>query len=152
MGQFTGVEMQPKFSPTWGKNFMDVATAEEFYHWLQSAFLHTVFSPNTFDGPVRREDVPVGYTMTYGVPGEVPTELLAEILSDRPLCVICQRGRWPALAHRVVLEIAMAMIGGAGSATAILIAFSLESILSRACLVDRRGLLVRPRRARVGFH
>ena len=58
--------MQPKFSPTWGKNFMDVATAEEFYHWLQSAFLHTVFSPNTFDGPVRREDVPVGYTMTYG--------------------------------------------------------------------------------------
>ena len=65
-----------------------------------------------------------------------------EILSDRPLSVICQSGRLLALAHRVVLEIAMAMVGDAGSDTAIIIAFSVESILSRVCLVDQRGLLV----------
>ena len=43
-----------------------------------------------------------------------------EILSDRPLWVICQSGRSLALAHRVVLEIAMAIIGGAGSAAMIM--------------------------------
>ena len=47
----------------------------------------------------------------------------------------------------VVLEIAMATVGNAGSTTAIIIAFSLESILSRVCLVDYRGLLVRGVRA-----
>jgi hypothetical protein len=31
--QFIGVEMQQQFSPTWGKNFQDVATVEEYYHW-----------------------------------------------------------------------------------------------------------------------
>ena len=60
-----------------------------------------------------------------------PAGLPVEILSDRPLWVICQSGRSLSLAHRVVLEIAMAMIGNAGSATAILIAFSTESILRR---------------------
>ena len=57
--------------------------------------------------------------------------------------MICQSGRSFAVAHRAVLEIAMATIGGAGSATAMIIAFSLESILGRVCLVDHRGLLVR---------
>ena len=50
--------------------------------------------------------------------------------------------------HWVVLEIAMATIGDAGS-TVIIIAFSLESVPSRVCLVDRRGLLVRGVRASV---
>ena len=49
---------------------------------------------------------------------------------------------WP-FALSVVLEITMAMVGNAGSTTAIIFAFSLESILSRFCLVDRRGLFVR---------
>lgn len=49
-GQFTTVEMLEEHSPTWGKNFEDVATVEEYWHWMLGAFSHTVFSPNTFDG------------------------------------------------------------------------------------------------------
>jgi hypothetical protein len=65
--QFIGVEMQQQFSPTWGKTFQDVATVEEYYHWLQSAFSHSAFSPNTFDGSVRRPDVPAGSTMGHNI-------------------------------------------------------------------------------------
>ena len=51
--------------------------------------------------------------------------------------------KWQVACIRAVLEIVMAMIGGTGSAAAMVIAFSLESILSRVCLVGRRGLLMR---------
>jgi len=37
-------------SPTWGKTFNDIATVEELYHWLHGPFIHTLFSPSTFDG------------------------------------------------------------------------------------------------------
>ena len=66
--------------------------------------------------------------------------------------MIYQSGRLPTLAHRVVLEIAMSTIGDAGSAAAILIAFSLERIIRRAALVDCRGVLVRGRGLRVSVH
>ena len=45
-------------------------------------------------------------------------------------------GRSLASAHQVILEIAIATVGDAGSATAQRIAFSVESILRRVCLVD----------------
>jgi hypothetical protein len=48
-GQIEGVEMLQEHSPTFAKVFQDISTVEEFYHWLQAGFLHTVFTPNTFD-------------------------------------------------------------------------------------------------------
>ena len=65
------------------------------------------------------------------------------ILSDWPLRVTCQSGRSLALAHCVLLEVAMATTCDAGSATAAIIAFLLEGTPSRACLVGRRSLLAR---------
>jgi hypothetical protein len=44
-----------------------VGTVEEYYHWLQSAFVHTAFSPNTFDGATRRADVPAGRVLGANV-------------------------------------------------------------------------------------
>eukprot|EP00936_MAST-01D_sp_MAST-1D-sp1_P001300 g1300.t1 len=51
--QFAGVEMHKWYAPTFPKTFRDVATVEEYYHWLDSAFKHSAFSPNTFDGGTR---------------------------------------------------------------------------------------------------
>lgn len=45
----TGVEMQEQYSPSFAKTFNDVATVEEWYQWMESALLHTVYTPNTFD-------------------------------------------------------------------------------------------------------
>jgi hypothetical protein len=68
--QLTGVEMRQEHSPVFDKTFTDVATVEEWYHWMQGALLHTVFTPNTFDadqgfafqnGNSRR-----GYTLGHG--------------------------------------------------------------------------------------
>ena len=63
-------------------------------------------------------------------------------LSDRPLRVICRSHSSLTSAKRVVHEIAIAMIGDAGSTTVIIIAFALERILSWICLVNCGGLLV----------
>jgi hypothetical protein len=52
--------MKEQYSPTFAKTFHDVATVEEYYHWLDSGFAHSAFSPNSFDGSVRREDAPAG--------------------------------------------------------------------------------------------
>eukprot|EP00935_MAST-01C_sp_MAST-1C-sp1_P002144 g2144.t1 len=68
-GQLETVEMLPEHSPTWGKTFRDVATVEEYYHWLLGGFAHTVFSPSTFDGdPDWTFDggSQGGYTLGYG--------------------------------------------------------------------------------------
>jgi hypothetical protein len=48
--QFLGVEMKEEFSPSFDKTFADIATVEELYHWLQSGFSHSAFSPHTFNG------------------------------------------------------------------------------------------------------
>lgn len=61
--QFIGVEMQEQFSPTFDKTFPDIATVEELYHWLQSGFFHSAFTPNTFDGPSRDTGMAPGYTL-----------------------------------------------------------------------------------------
>jgi hypothetical protein len=68
-GQLAGVEMLPEHSPTWGKNFNDISTVEEYYHWLQGPFVHTIFSPSTFDGDNNwsfQGGVPKGYMLGYG--------------------------------------------------------------------------------------
>jgi hypothetical protein len=49
-GQLFGVEMKAEHSPTFGKNFNDVATVEEWYHWMLGPMSHTAFLVNNFDG------------------------------------------------------------------------------------------------------
>jgi hypothetical protein len=89
--QFLGVEMQERFSPTFAKTFDDVATVEELYHWFQSGFTHSAFSPNTFDSSDRIAGMLPGYTLgankivgairvsqtrvKRGVCGSIPAEL-----------------------------------------------------------------------------
>jgi hypothetical protein len=66
----SGVEMKSEHSPSWGKNFEDVATVEEAYHWMLGPFIHTAFRPNTFDGDLdwkySATKGPEGYTLGYG--------------------------------------------------------------------------------------
>mgnify|MGYP004090278989 CR=1 FL=1 len=54
-GQFTTVEMLNKHVPNFAKAWTDIATVEEWYTWLEGAFQHSAFSPNTFDGGVRHD-------------------------------------------------------------------------------------------------
>jgi len=48
--QLVGVEMPVWHSPQFQKTFKDVATVEEWYHWMLGPLIHTVYSPSTFDG------------------------------------------------------------------------------------------------------
>ena len=66
--QFVGVEMRPEFSPVLPKTFLDVATVEEYYHWMQSAFVHSAFSPYTFDaGAATQNDIKAGSVFGHNV-------------------------------------------------------------------------------------
>ena len=67
-GQLTGVEFNKEHSPTWGKTFPDIATAQEFYHWMYGPFAHTAFSQNTFVGDAATNDArePAGRILGYG--------------------------------------------------------------------------------------
>ena len=67
-GQLTGVEFNQEHSPTWGKTFNDIATAQEFYHWLYGPFAHTAFSQNTFVGDSAKGQArePDGRILGYG--------------------------------------------------------------------------------------
>lgn len=60
--QLAGVEHRAHHSPTTGDTFRDVQTMEQLYFWLHGAFVHTVFSPNTFDGISADH---AGYTLGY---------------------------------------------------------------------------------------
>ena len=71
----------------------DVATVEEFYHWLLGPFTHTAFSVNTFDGLERNTDTPPqGYILGTGrllgvgnlviaLVGDVPPSMLNAYVS-----------------------------------------------------------------------
>eukprot|EP00937_MAST-01D_sp_MAST-1D-sp2_P002744 g2744.t1 len=48
--QLTGVEVHSSHSPSFGKTFFDVATAQELYHWMMNPLSAVLFSQNTFDG------------------------------------------------------------------------------------------------------
>lgn len=65
-GQFIGVEHRAEHSPTDASTFSDVKRIEEVYFWLQGAFLHTVFSPSTFDGMSLQEGNTLGYDTLIG--------------------------------------------------------------------------------------
>jgi hypothetical protein len=68
-GQFAGVEVAWEHSPSFAKTFDDVATVEEAYHWMLGPFIHTAFSPNTFDGSHDWDfdgGMPTGKTLGYG--------------------------------------------------------------------------------------
>jgi hypothetical protein len=68
-GQFAGVEVAWAHSPSFAKTFEDVATVEEVYHWMLGPFVHTAFSPNTFDGSADWDfdgGEPQGKTLGYG--------------------------------------------------------------------------------------
>jgi hypothetical protein len=66
-GQLVDVEMGAEHSPQFGKTFNDIATVEEYYHWLMGPFTHTAFSINTFDGQTRTDaSPPTGYTLGSG--------------------------------------------------------------------------------------
>jgi hypothetical protein len=82
--QFTGVEMQEQFSPTFDKSFEDVATVEEYYHWLQSGFFHSSFSPNTFDSSDRLAGMQPGYTV--GPNKIIGAIRISQTRSDRVVC------------------------------------------------------------------
>jgi len=66
----TGVEMKQEHSPSFDKNFYDVGTVEEFYQWMESALVHTVYTPNTFDADpgyaFQNGSSRLGYTLGYG--------------------------------------------------------------------------------------
>jgi hypothetical protein len=65
--QFTTNEMEEQFSPTWGKNFNDVGSVQEYYQWMISALVPVAFSPtSTFDGSDSRADMPPGRVLSYG--------------------------------------------------------------------------------------
>ena len=44
--QLTEVEFKPQHSPQFGKTFYDIATVEEFYHWMLGP-LRAVSMPST---------------------------------------------------------------------------------------------------------
>jgi hypothetical protein len=83
-GQFTGVEMLEHFSPSFDKDFGDVATVEEYYHWLQSGFFHSAFNPNTFDSSDRRAGMEAGYTL--GSNKIVGAIRISQARSERRVC------------------------------------------------------------------
>jgi hypothetical protein len=47
--QFTG-EMLPEHSPQFNKNFAEIGTVQEFFHFISGPVAHTVYSAGTFDG------------------------------------------------------------------------------------------------------
>jgi hypothetical protein len=70
-GQIAGVEMQEVHSPTFDKTFVEVATAQEFYHFLFGPFVHTIFTADTFDGhwdsyKKNPDGRPTGQMLGYG--------------------------------------------------------------------------------------
>jgi hypothetical protein len=90
-GQFTENEFSEEFSPTWGKSFNDIATVEEYYQWMQSAFTSTGFaSTSTFDGGAWSE-VPAGRTMTYSQ--TLGAVRIAQLRTKRRDCELPERLR-----------------------------------------------------------
>jgi polycystin 1L2 len=67
--QLAKMEFNEAHSPTFGKTFEDLATVEEFYHWMQGPLLWSVFSSHTFDGDpdwTGHDGKPAGYTLGHG--------------------------------------------------------------------------------------
>jgi hypothetical protein len=68
-GQFTEVEFLPEHSPVFNKDFMDIGTVEEYFHFLYGPVSHTVYSSNTFDGDASfsfEGGIRKGTTLGYG--------------------------------------------------------------------------------------
>ena len=94
------MEFNAVHSPSFGKNFEDLATVEEFYQWMQGPLLWSVFSPHTFDGDYdwTGRGGPEGYTLGHGkILGAVRISQVRSIATncnDRVPTVLSRNFNW----------------------------------------------------------